>query len=145
MMQSLNSTEKLFLSQNIACLPYVKNWFRRVVLANPRSIRASPVASPKPSPKAIWGEPDKKNASSRVPQSPFFPGAARYGVRLPSPSPAHRGHTGDAGRTEKLGGLPHVSDYLHKPLIRAFFFSSLFPSRASHPSATAGFADRFGV
>jgi hypothetical protein len=60
----------------------------------------------------------------------------------PSPPPPHRGRSGHAGHNKKRVGLPPVGDYFHKSLVRAFF-SSRFPSHASHTSAAAGFAGRF--
>jgi hypothetical protein len=53
------------------------------------------------------------------------------------------GRSGHAGYNEKRDGLPHIGDYFHKPLVHAFFFSSLLPSRDSHPSAAAKFAGHF--
>ncbi|XP_071683332.1 uncharacterized protein [Lolium perenne] len=51
----------------------------------------------------------------------------------PSPSPSHRGRSGDAGHNEKRGGLPHVGDYLHKPLVRAsFLVAPSFPRLPPH-------------
>ncbi|XP_071677230.1 uncharacterized protein [Lolium perenne] len=43
------------------------------------------------------------------------------------------GRSGDAGHNEKRGGLPHVGDYLHKPLVRAsFLVAPSFPRLPPH-------------
>ena len=66
-------------------------------------IRASPVASPKPSPKGIWGAPDKKSVPVASPKALFCPARPYTVSGAPSPSPSHRGRSGDAGHNEKRG------------------------------------------
>jgi hypothetical protein len=56
----------------------------KLVVSKTPILRASPVAFPKLSPKAIWGVPDQKNGFSRVPQTRILSGAPRYGVRRPT-------------------------------------------------------------
>ncbi|XP_071679318.1 uncharacterized protein [Lolium perenne] len=95
--------------------------------------RASPVASPKASPKGIWGAPDKKSVPAASPKAHFCPARPYTVSGAPSPSPSHRGRSGDAGHNEKRGGLPHVGDYLHKPLVRAsFLVAPSFPRLPPH-------------
>nr|XP_051229431.1 uncharacterized protein LOC127347262 [Lolium perenne] len=97
------------------------------------SLRASPVASPKASPKGIWGAPDKKSVPAASLKAHFCPARPDTVSGAPSPSPSHRGRSGDAGHNEKRGGLPHVGDYLHKPLVRAsFLVAPSFPRLPPH-------------
>ncbi|XP_071676801.1 uncharacterized protein [Lolium perenne] len=99
----------------------------------PNQLRASPVASPKASPKGIWGAPDKKSVPAASPKALFCPARPYTVSGAPSPSPSHRGRSGDAGHNEKRGGLPHVGDYLHKPLVRAsFLVAPSFPRLPPH-------------
>jgi hypothetical protein len=66
-------------------------------------VRASPVASPKPSPKGIWGAPDRKCVPAASPKALFCPARPYTVSGAPSPSPSHRGRSGDAGHNEKRG------------------------------------------
>ena len=66
-------------------------------------LRASPVASPKPSPKGIWGAPDRKSVPAASPKALFCPARPYTVSGAPSPSPSHRGRSGDAGHNEKRG------------------------------------------
>ena len=76
----------------------------RRVFSSWGEFRASPVASPKASPKGIWGAPDKKSVPAESPKALFCPARPDTVPGPPSPSPSHRGRSGDARHYEKRGG-----------------------------------------
>jgi hypothetical protein len=63
-----------------------------------QGLRASPVASPKPLPKGIWGA-GRLTSPSCAPQSPFWSVVAQYSVRRAEPVPATE-RCGDVGQNK---------------------------------------------
>jgi hypothetical protein len=58
---------------------------------------------PQSVPKWIWGALDRKTVSATFPKAHFCPARPDTMSGAPSPSPSHRGRTGDAGHNEMRG------------------------------------------
>jgi hypothetical protein len=101
------------------------------------SIRASRGASPKD-----FGTRRYVFVPICAPQKHFPSGAAHYGVRRPEPVPGPHGTLRARWTQREARRAPTCWRPHPERLVRAVYFSSRHPSRASHPSAAARFADR---
>ncbi|KAK1610388.1 hypothetical protein QYE76_034061 [Lolium multiflorum] len=99
-----------------------------------RKLRASPVASPKASPKGIWGAPEK-NAFQPRPPKPIF--VRRVPIRCPAPEPVPSHGDAPARRTQQTrAGDPSARKaktvaYLWSATLMASLFSQATQGRVS--------------